>query len=510
LSPDSHLHFSYLRIDQTGVELPGQAFDISYLSTDAYGVDYVLENQPAYDQLTASAWYNRTRLIGDAQRPGKRRQFPFLDAIQFVGNTDVDATSTGYRLATAWESPDDWRLIVGTDLRFVNQELNEIISGQSGINRFIDVNSPIPDSDWVNPGIFVQHQWYATDQWSFRVGARADEVATRIVDDPSKLAEVGTTGRPYAEIVGTTVEDRSLGLWAAFASANYQPVEDWSISLQMGRAERAPSLTELYVAQSFMFLIQNGLNTITGDPLLRAEKLWQMDITLAHQGDRLHGVVRGFHNWVHDYITYENLGIVENDDDEREQVNLKYVNTNLATFTGVEMLADYRWTDGLTPFGTLQYVRAQDLTRNGDFATRQASFVRPSTRDYTRNRGAFGGAPTNAAEEPLPQISPLQSKLGIRLHSPDPIPWWAIEIYARVVGPQNRVAVSLHESPTAGFAVGDIRAYLRPSDSWIVVGGIENFTDRNYREHLDFRSEGRGLTVFQPGINFYSGVELRY
>jgi hypothetical protein len=42
-----------------------------------------------------------------------------------------------------------------------------------------------------------------------------------------------------------------------------------------------------------------------------------------------------------------------------------------------------------------------------------------------------------------------------------------------------------------------------------MVAGVENFTDRTYREHLDYRSAQR-LQMLQPGVNFYFGSELTY
>jgi outer membrane receptor protein involved in Fe transport len=270
-------------------------------------------------------------------------------------------------------------------------------------------------------------------------------------------------------------------------------------------------LTELYVAQSFMFLLQNGLNTVTGDPRLAPEKLWQIDLTLSQESDRWRGTARGFHAWVNDYITFENIGIVRAPPfGQVEQVNLKYVNTQLATFSGAELLGEYRLADMLTPFANLQYVRAQDQTRNGEFATRPAAPGVPSERDPSLPRGAFSGViPPGAAKEPLPQIIPLQSRIGVRLHQADVNPRWTIEVAARLVGPQNRVAASLLEQPTPGFGVGDIRGYWQPNETWTLLGGVENFTDRNYREHLDFRPQAtaRGLSVFQPGISFYFGVQ---
>ena len=38
--------------------------------------------------------------------------------------------------------------------------------------------------------------------------------------------------------------------------------------LAAGYAERPPTLTEMYAAETFMFVLQNGLNTVTGDPRL--------------------------------------------------------------------------------------------------------------------------------------------------------------------------------------------------------------------------------------------------
>jgi outer membrane receptor protein involved in Fe transport len=71
------------------------------------------------------------------------------------------------------------------------------------------------------------------------------------------------------------------------------------------------------------------------------------------------------------------------------------------------------------------------------------------------------------------------------------------------------VAASLLESPTAGFTVLDVRGHLRPAESLMVVGGIENLTDRNYREHLDFRSQS-GISMYQPVMNIYCGTEFTY
>ena len=60
---------------------------------------------------------------------------------------------------------------------------------------------------------------------------------------------------------------------------------------------------------------------------------------------------------------------------------------------------------------------------------------------------------------------------------------------------------------TPGFTVWNLRGYWDVRENVLVWAGVENFTGKFYREHLDYRSS-RG--VFRPGINFYVGSEGVY
>ena len=165
-------------------------------------------------------------------------------------------------------------------------------------------------------------------------------------------------------------------------------------------------------------------------------------------------------------------------------------------------------SDWLTPFATLRLVDGRDLTRNGKFATLPADRGTPSRRVDGLPRGAFSGI-AGAASEPLPGIYPLEGRVGVRLSPVCRHRDWGVELSVRIVDQQRRVASSLLEQPTPGFSVWDLRTYWRPKERLLIVAGVENFTDRQYQEHLDFRSPS-GLSVYQPGINFYCGSELRY
>jgi hypothetical protein len=155
------IEFGGLSLNQNNVIFPGYVFDIDHLVTDGYTIEHQYRDAGVWDDVTTEAWYNRTDFNGNAQNPSKRRYFPLLDAISYTGFTDVDSMSTGYRqgFGVGDLDSDGYRWIVGHDLRFVKQELNEISSGVSfGLPLpFSDRNSPIPRSYTVNPGLFTEN-----------------------------------------------------------------------------------------------------------------------------------------------------------------------------------------------------------------------------------------------------------------------------------------------------------------------------------------------------------------
>ena len=508
-SPDESLEFNYLRLDQTDVEFPGYAFDIDFLVTDGFDINYQIENGTWFDQIVVDTWYNRTRFEGNAQNPSKRIQFPFLDLIRYVGTTDVDSMSTGCSARANWGDATDSLLTSGIDFRFVKQELNEIASGV-GLGLpipFFELNSPIPRSFIANPGMFVEQSQKA-GKLELTVGGRVDFAIADIVDSPSKLAQVGL-GIPqasYAELVGTDETQADFALWSLYGSAAFEVNCNLVVTGNIGYAERPPNLTELYAAQPFMFLLQNGLNTVTGDPTLEHERLFQIDIGASYRIDACHAGVRGFYAQAREYVTFEALST--RPAAAVEQINLKYVNTDQAILAGGEAYAEYDAYHWLTPFATIKYVSGRDMTRNGEFATTEGAAGSPSMQVAGLPRGFFSGI-SGSAEEPLPGIPPLESRIGLTIHDGSESRGWEVEISARIVDAQTRVATSLLELPTPGFTVFDLRGFWRPSGGCRMFAGIENITDRNYREHFDLQSQ-TGTFVFQPGVNFYFGTEISY
>lgn len=70
---------------------------------------------------------------------------------------------------------------------------------------------------------------------------------------------------------------------------------------------------------------------------------------------------------------------------------------------------------------------------------------------------------------------------------------------------QDLVAKSLRELPTPGFTTYDVHSFWQVNQNVLLVAGVENLTDKQYREHLDIRTG-----VSQPGINFAFGTQIVY
>ena len=515
LSDGRSIELSLLRLDQSDVEFPGYVFDIDNLVTDAYEVTYVDENAPLADRSETEVWYNRTNFAGNSQNASKQELFPLLGRIRYVGATDVDSMSTGYRRGHSWGEEKDYQFTLGHDLRYIKQELNEVANAVTlGLPiPLTNRNSPIPRSFSVNPGIFTEYREELFAEYTVRTGGRVDYVQTDIVDDPAKLAQVGLGTNPatYAEIVGTDQSQTDRFLWSLYGALDRQYSDSLIGTTAVGFAQRPPNLTELYAAQPFLLLLQNGLNNVTGDPRLDEEKMIQFDVSLDYSSDMVKAGVRGFHSWTMDYITFENTRTLTGPPSgEVQQVSLRYVNTDLATFIGGEAFAELFPNSSLSPFVTLKGVDGRDRTRNGSFATSNGSNGAPSQQDTGLSRGFFSGI-FGADAEPLPGVSPFEMRTGVRLRDDGPRPEWNIEFAARIVDNQDRVATSLLETPTPGFTTLDLRGIYTPSfnHGLTLVGGIENLTDKAFREHLDFRSPS-GIQVLQPGISVYVGADWTY
>lgn len=488
-SPNEHFEFNYLRLDQTDLEFPGLVYDIDFLVTNGYELKYVNTSPWIGDRVDSEIWYNETRFEGDTLNSGKASQIPSLSTTLFSPSgtdgfaiTDAEGSSLGYRLETTFGLPNTNQTSFGVDITHLRQHLNDI---EPLIPDPNDNNFPIPPSASTDVGLYWEEIAPLTENLTVTAGARVDFVSTQ--------ADNNVPGVPTT--ISDSLDVDSLGrdflLWSAFLTAEYQINEAWSMTFGGGHGERPPTLTELYANSSFIGSLQPGLTALIGDPSLEEERMTQIDFGLQGNYENARFGAHGYFSWIDDMITYDLLSPAGGAGGLGGFPQAaQYLNTDKAVLAGFETYAELDIEPWLTTFGKISYVEGRDLSRDAE--------------------SRFGGGGRSGIlgrnHESLPGITPLETRLGLRFRDPSPAKTWGLEVSARIVDDQDRIAASLEEIETPGFTTYDIRFYKKRGP-WLFTAGVENFTDKNYREHLDYRS-GRG--VFRPGINFYSGLELTY
>jgi outer membrane receptor protein involved in Fe transport len=348
------------------------------------------------------------------------------------------------------------------------------------------------------------------------VGARVDLVKT---DARERVPGMGVLAFPPpfppppvpvpVELIETDLSElkqadleQAFTPWSLYATLEREINCCWTLWGGAGHAVRPPSLTELYAQGSFIGSLQPGLTFVEGDPALKPERLTQLDLGLRGDLGDFRMSLTGFYAWVQDYIIYDYVGA--DIGTFRPTVDLQqvtYGNTDLATLGGFELIAEQDLNCWLTGFAVMSYVGGHDHTRS------EPSRLGAIRRDQEFLPAGPRSLAVGVENEPLPGIPPLDSRVGVRIHEATDNPTWGVEFEARMVAAQNRVARTLFEQTTPGFAVGNIRAYWQARQNLLLIAGVENFTDTFYREHLDYRP-GRG--VFQPGVSFYFSGGLTY
>ena len=492
LTEDSKIDFRYQRLDQTETEYAAQFFDVNFLVTDSFTVSYVSEDPCDCSRWELESWYNRTRFAGDTELGAKRRpDFPVLQRVEvalqasnpaitsFQGDTNGDLTSTGARLVKSYGVEGEPQLSLGSDIRYLEQHLAEEFS----LPPEPDIETNMPRAEMVDPGLFVETTLPWQPYWDTKIGGRVDWVHTDANTDIGYPEGV----RPLSSLPPTDTFDQNDVLYHFYATNDVELTEVWTARFGFGHAQRAPALPERYADGIFLGIIQSGFSRVIGDPELDKERSWQVDLGFEANADYVRFRGTAYHAWIHDYITYS-ANIVNDPSGARL---LLATNTDLATLTGFELSTDVDLTSMITGFATLRYVDGRD----------------------------------REIDQPLPQIAPMESRLGIRLRDPYQDNLWGIEFGSRIVDNQDRLAslrrvgvpgVERLEVETPGFTTFYLRAFANVTENFSLVGGVENMFDRTYLEHLDLRLpedpvNGFAATqVLAPGITPYLGGEWTY
>lgn len=503
LADDSRMELRYRRIDETRLEYAAQIFDLDFMGTDAFTGSWIREDYAGRYQV--DVWYNYGRYRGNTDSPGKRLPFSVVDRIEgalddffgptttsvgFRGRTFGDVSTLGARAFRVMEDGCGRELNVGVDVRYVEQRIGErfrINQVDNGNTIETDIATNLPRSSMIDPGAYAEFGMEWSAYAKTKVGGRLDWTET------------------YGERMGTE-ED---WLYAFYLTNELLVTDRWTVEFGGGHSQRVPNLIDRYAGGGlnngavFLGLMQSGFNRVTGTPDLRKERMWQIDLSTAYEGDfwRMRG--RAFHSWIDDYNLYRGELVA----DPTGARLLVATNAEMVTLTGVELGASLDITRRVSAFGTWKYLegRDKDINVNG-----------------TR------------VDQSLYGIVPMEGRVGLSLIDSYGGDIWGVEFGARIVDNQDQVArlrqgpqgniTSLQELEveTPGFTTFYVSGYLTINDCWSVVAGVENLFDRAYYEHLSLRlpenstpvgpNDPRAFEtiVYSPGVTPYIRVECNW
>ena len=266
----------------------------------------------------------------------------------------------------------------------------------------------------------------------------------------------------------------------------YHFVKDWELTLAATASQRAPTGEELFARgphdATFQFIV--------GDPNLKVETSYAIDVSLRKKAGVVTGSITGFYYNFTDYIDFTPTSDFEDD----LQVFI-YTPKN-ARFFGGEAQVDFH----LLPLSVTQIA---DTTVNDpksvkNVITGENATSAPNPNDlYLRLQSDYVQAEDLDTDTPLPRITPLRYSASLNYEGEH----WTANIEGRRVAAQNRVAE--FETPTAGYTFlnASVGYKFRVGRTYnnVYLRGV-NLTNEEGRDHLSFLKEvlplpGRGVIV---------------
>ncbi|MFG0288966.1 MAG: TonB-dependent receptor [Rhodopirellula sp. JB044] len=498
LGEHTRMETKFSLLDQGQTEYAAQFFDVD--SLNHYGIthSFIHHNEQTGFGWRVDGWISNTEFNGDTDLSGKRRDdFAVLQRVEsallvaaggltpnarFNGDVEGDLTTAGFRAGMTSDPGNGYTWGAGTDLRYVQQEIDEyydISEFNLGTTTF---QTGLPTAEIVDPGLYAEGTADLQPFWTIALGGRIAFASTNADGDdlrtPSNFKDVG--GNINRDL------DTSDTLLSAYVTNDVELTDHCSTRVGVGYAERLPDLTDRYSDGLFLAVVQSGFSRVIGNPELDKERNTQFDVRFDVEYENIRGRASFFHSWIADYNTYAANSIL----DPSGARLLQAVNTDQATLYGFESYLEADLTEGLQSFASLAYLEGTD----------------------------------EEIDQPLPGIFPLEGRVGLRLSDTQPDNRWGLEWGWRIVDEQDRLAFLRAvgagldpiqmESFTPSFVTSYLRGYVRPNDRVSITAGAQNLFDRTYYEHLNLRlPEADGFeetVVLSPGITPYLGVEIDY
>ncbi|QCX53267.1 TonB-dependent receptor domain-containing protein [Elizabethkingia sp. JS20170427COW] len=230
----------------------------------------------------------------------------------------------------------------------------------------------------------------------------------------------------------------------------------------VGRGERAASLTEKYIN---FFMIGYDNYQYVGNPHLKSEKNLQADWVFSYQKGNLH-----------------------------LQTDIFY--SRLTDFISSQIVTDIPATSQ-TAKGVRQMQNIKDAYKTGIEGSLQWQFLPYLRLDAS---AAYTYAKNISQDVPLPEIAPLDTRLGLKAT----LNKFLIGADMRFVASQKRINPLFGELPTKDFTVFNLEAQAEIFPKANVSFQVKNILNRSYTEYLNKTTANSNYTerFLSPGRSF--------
>jgi len=421
------------------VHFPNDEHHAVQATYEAFGLTGALE------RLAVSAYVSRT--LRD-----QRAELFSSDWSRVVTRTDKsgDFLNVGVSPLASFVLDTDNVLTVGLDGFYKHLQQDQTVRAfVPGIDTPAEATVPIDGAEAMMAGVFVQDEHRFDRQWRAVAGARGDVVHLSFLQQAE-----GTTSSTDQAVTGNT-------------GVVYQPSDTASISFNVGRAFRAPTLKEKFVQQAAC------KGVLCGRPDVKPEKTWNFDFGIR-------GSVGALSYEIYDFLILADdfIALMPSDD---PVCDYDYMNVKRSVLYGGETrwsyVFDLSGSSGLELWTTVAAVAGED-----------------------RSTGS-----------PLPAIPPMRLGSGFRLakRSGKARTFYA-EADVHYSFAQDRIASEQNiktEMPTGAYAVSNAGIGFRTKPEGMDVAvdtflRVTNLADTAYRDHMS--------TVEAMGRNVKLGFGMSY
>lgn len=428
-----------------------------YDNSSVISLDYKLDNIGAnLKSFSAKGYYSYVdHLMTNKGRPS----FMMMEA-----TSPVEATTFGGKVELKWQPNKNLSVFGGADLLHIAREgtrtrLIKIMNGNPLPTPKTFVDKIWQDSSISDIGLFSEAKWSPSNSVVYTFGLRYDNVTSDIKDPEADFANMYTLKKRTEHNIGGTL--------------SFKKKYDNNLTLEIayGRGIRSANMVERFINH---FNVGKDPYEYIGNPNLKAEVNNQFEIGLKGF-KRLKNSTKFTYEASVYYSLLENsiIAIVDPTLTRKfmpmaQPKNPKvFRNLKESYKTGLELAANFEFTNGLYFNTQLAYVKSKNIDLN----------------------------------ESLPLTPPLNSKISFGYKKDS---YWASLEY-NLTSKQSNIAKSFGETETDGYETLDLRFGAKPFNNTTFGLAVMNVFDKAYNNHLNFsftNQVGFGRTpITEPGRN---------